>query len=131
MTLSWDALGRPFTAMDAKAQVTTLTFSARDELLVEAYGDGTTVTTTYDAVGQPRTIVDASGRYTMTWNARGEKVSDQAPQHPASGIVTHGFDPADNRILLQSWRGRQTMSFDAANRITAMWDAESPTRLTT
>jgi YD repeat-containing protein len=67
----------------------------------------------------------------MTWNGRGEKITDQAPQHPNGGILTHGYDSVGNRILLHSWRGRQTMAFDAVNRITAMWDAESPTRLTT
>jgi len=125
-TISLDALGRPVTWMDAKAQVITLTYSARGEILAEVYGDGSRVTTSYDALSQPRTIVDATGWYTMTYSGRGEKLTDQAPQHPGNGILTHGYDGVGNRTLLHSWLGRQTMAFDPVSRITAMWDAESP-----
>jgi RHS repeat-associated protein len=75
--------------------------------------------------------VNATGWFTMTYSGRGEKLADQAPQHPGNGILTHQYDGVGNRVLLHSWLGRQTMAYDALNRITAMWDAESPSRLTT
>lgn len=80
------------------------------------------MTTTYDAVGQPRTVVDATGWYTMIWNARGEKIADQAPQHPSGSFLTHGYDAVGNRTLVYSWLGLQTMVFDPINRPSVMWD---------
>jgi RHS repeat-associated protein len=54
-----------------------------------------------------------------------QTVLDRVPQHPAGGILTHGYDGVGNRILLHSWLGRQTMAYDAANRCTVMEDTDS------
>jgi RHS repeat-associated protein len=128
-TFVYNALGQAVTLSDGKGQLSTYTYSNRYELLGEIHSDGTQMTYSYDVVGQLRTVVDATGWHTLTYNARGDLTTVQAPQHPNAGILTFGYDPVGNRTTIASWLGCQTMLYDGLSRCTLMYDPDG--KLTT
>ncbi len=69
MTAAYDAAGRQKTRLDARAQLSTYTYDADDELTGRKYPNGTRVTFAYDAAGSRITTENQSVSVTVTYDA--------------------------------------------------------------
>jgi YD repeat-containing protein len=109
----YDAVGNRVSKTDMDGKVEGYTYDNTYRLTEARYGDGTRETFTYDPVGNRKTRTDESGT-TITYSY------DIANQLLTSGTDTFTYDANGNMTAKTTSAGTTTMSYDSANRVSAI-----------
>ncbi len=122
-----DSAGKETTLIDAKGNIKTTTFDARNRPMTIQYADATRVTLQYDALSRRTTMVDSTGTTTYAYTDRGELSQKSLP---GAFVLSMSYDAVGNRtLLIDPDAGRFTTTFDTLNRTSVVQDPDN--KLTT
>ena len=139
--MSFDAIGRVATQIDAKGQVKTMTYDPVGQTLETRYADGTIVSQMFDRIGRRTTMVDWAGATTYAFTPRSELSGKTDPGglaqsyeydansnrtaavNPDGGRYTTTYDPLDRQSVIQEPTGdRISFAYDPDSRKTLAQD---------